>query len=109
LSFKTAKPKRPPPLLPVWEPRRVERPAGLPFQAKSRWVRVMTTKVRTSIAIAIFALAWGGIAALSGNEFFAGIFTVEALAAGFSCNFYRRIGLRAPFSRMLASVIGGPQ
>jgi hypothetical protein len=42
----------------------------------------MAAKVRTLIAIAIFALIWGGIAGLSGNEFFAGIFTVEALIAG---------------------------
>jgi hypothetical protein len=47
----------------------------------------MTTKVRTSIAIAIFALTWGGIAELSGNEFFAGIFTVEAAAPGLAAIF----------------------
>jgi hypothetical protein len=47
----------------------------------------MNTKVRTSIAIAVFALAWSVIAALSGNEFFAGIFTVEAVAAGLAAIF----------------------
>jgi hypothetical protein len=47
----------------------------------------MATKVRSSITIAIFALAWGGIAESSGYEFFAGIFTVEGVVAALAAIF----------------------
>lgn len=52
----------------------------------------MTVKVRESIAIAIFALACGGIAGSFGNEFFAGIFAVEAVAAGLIAIFIAAYG-----------------
>jgi len=42
----------------------------------------MNAKVRESIAIGLFALSCGWIAGLLGEEFFAGVFTVEALGAG---------------------------
>jgi hypothetical protein len=42
----------------------------------------MNAKVRESIAIGLFAFSCGWIAGLFGEEFFAGVFTVEALGAG---------------------------
>jgi hypothetical protein len=42
----------------------------------------MNAKVYESIAIGLFALSCGCIAGLFGEEFFAGVFTFEALGAG---------------------------
>jgi hypothetical protein len=42
----------------------------------------MNAKIRESIAIGLFAFSCSLIAGLFGEEFFAGVFTVEALGAG---------------------------
>jgi hypothetical protein len=42
----------------------------------------MNARVRESLAIGLFALFCGWIAGLFGEDFFTGVFTVEALGAG---------------------------